>query len=101
LEIACDYCGEQGNSAAWDEFRVEVEQKIRDVRGHGRSIPVVFLSRPHAEYLAEPATIRNADLIIMGHSHGLLKWSTLHSGTLPQLLAEAPCPVLTIPEKTA
>lgn len=56
---------------------------------------IVPLPEPKAKSLTEAVITRNADLVVIaGESR---EWLTLHEGTLPELLRDVPCPVMTFP----
>lgn len=95
-ELACDYYDDVGEYFAWDKF----QERLDRVLPHGPGMnPMrsVLLNKPYPQNLAELARVWEADLLVIGHSHRLLKWSLFKSGTIPQLLADANCPILTVP----
>jgi nucleotide-binding universal stress UspA family protein len=96
-ELACDYYDNVGEYCAWDKFRERLEGVLSHDGRQAEPIRSVLLEKPYAQSLAEVARRHEADLLVIGHSDHLLKWSVLRSGTIPHLLAEANIPVLTVP----
>jgi nucleotide-binding universal stress UspA family protein len=96
-ELACDYDDDLRKYSAWEKFR---DSLARDLTSEGAGIEpdhAVLLKRPYPQHLADLASARKADLLVIGHSHRLLTWSHFRSGTIPRLLAAADCPILTLP----
>jgi nucleotide-binding universal stress UspA family protein len=80
----------------WVELRESV-RKLLDDEHNPNELPlhIVPLPEPKAKSLIEAVITRNADLLVIGGENR--EWLTLHEGTLPELLADVPCPILTFP----
>lgn len=96
-ELACDYYDDVGEYLAWDKFSERLDKVLPQRAGKRNPLRSVLLNKPYPENLAELARAWGADLLVLGHSNRLLKWSLLKSGTIPQLLANASCPILMVP----
>jgi nucleotide-binding universal stress UspA family protein len=96
-ELACDYYDDVGEYCAWDKFRERLERVLPRNGAKLTPMRTALLSKPYGQNLAELARVWEADLLVIGHSDHLLKWSLFRSGTVPHLLAEANCPVLIVP----
>jgi nucleotide-binding universal stress UspA family protein len=96
-ELACDYYDDVGEYCAWDKFRERLERVLPRDGAKLTPMRTALLSKPYGKNLAELARVWEADLLVIGHSDHLLKWSLFRSGTIPHLLAEANCPVLIVP----
>jgi nucleotide-binding universal stress UspA family protein len=80
----------------WVELRESV-RKLLDDEHNANELPlhIVPLPEPKAKSLTEAVITRNADLVVIGGANR--EWLTLHEGTLQELLADVPCPILTFP----
>jgi nucleotide-binding universal stress UspA family protein len=96
-ELACDYYDDVGEYLAWDKFRERLERVLPHRGARMSPLRSVLLNKPYPENLAELARAWEADLLVVGHSHRLLKWSLFKSGTIPKLVADASCPIMTVP----
>lgn len=73
------------------------ELKRLEPASFAKSISPIVLSEPPVESLVELAIAREADLIIFDQRGSFLS-PHLHRGLLSDVLATAPCPVLTLPK---
>jgi nucleotide-binding universal stress UspA family protein len=96
-ELACDYYDDVGEYLAWDKFQERLSHVLPHRGARMNPLRSVLLNKPYPENLAELARAWEADLLVVGHCHRLLKWSLLKSGTIPQLVADANCPIMTVP----
>jgi nucleotide-binding universal stress UspA family protein len=80
-----------------EDFQQDLRRELASAGLNHHGVTPLLLTKPHAEQLAELALIRKSDLVVIGHGHQLMEWSAIRSGTIPRLLAEAPCPVLILP----
>jgi nucleotide-binding universal stress UspA family protein len=80
----------------WAELRESV-RKLLDDEHHANELPlhIVPLAEPKAKSLIEAVITRNADLVVIGGANR--ECLNLHEGTLQELLADVPCPILTFP----
>lgn len=80
----------------WAELRESVRKLLDDGR-NANELPlhIVPLPEPKAKSLTEAVITRNVDLVVIGGANR--EWLTLHEGTLQELLAHVPCPILTFP----
>jgi hypothetical protein len=72
-------------------------RKLLDDEHNANELPlhIVPLPEPKAKSLTEAVITRNADLLVIGGA--TREWLTLHEGPLQELLADVPCPILTLP----
>ena len=82
----------------WVGLRESV-RKLLDDEHTANELPlhIVPLPDPKAKSLTEAVITRNADLVVIGGASR--EWLTLHEGTLQELLADVPCPILTFPAR--
>lgn len=83
---------------SWDSFKGAVYAQVPFMRGTLPALHGVRLE-PGTQSLVDLAVARESDLVMMGVRHKLMDWPSLGRGALPRLLAEAPCPVMTIPHE--
>lgn len=85
------------HSVPWKIFRGDVLELLSaEERPHLPATPI-HLPTSDAELLTELMIARDADLVILAGRHR--EWLTLHAGLLQDLLAGAPCPVLSFPPR--
>jgi nucleotide-binding universal stress UspA family protein len=87
---------EQTNSQ-WLEFRESAWKLLSDHGSNELPLHIVPLPEPKAKSLIEAVITRGADLLVIGGESR--EWLTLHEGTLPELLADVPCPIITFPAR--
>ena len=99
LEIAYrDVAEEQRDYDDWLGFKKAVKNLLPFEDGAKPHLHAVFLEEPESESLVHTAVARGVDLLILGIRHKFLEWPTLRvGGIMPRLLAEAPCPLLVVP----
>ncbi|MGA9717450.1 MAG: universal stress protein [Acidobacteriaceae bacterium] len=103
LEIAYrDVAEEKRDYEDWLTFKKAVKDLLPFEDGAKPHLHAVFLEEPESESLVQTAIARGVDLLILGIRHKFLEWPTLRvGGIMPQLLAEAPCPLLVIPTRAS
>ncbi len=79
------------------EFRESVWKLLPEYSANEFPLHIVSLPEPKAKALTEAVITRSADLVVIGGENR--EWLTLHEGTLPELLANAPCPIITFPTR--
>lgn len=81
----------------WLELRESVRKLLPGQDANELPLHIVPLPEPKAKSLTEAVITRNTDLVVIGGESR--EWLTLHEGTLPELLADVPCPIITFPTK--
>jgi nucleotide-binding universal stress UspA family protein len=81
----------------WLELRESVWKLLHERGANELPLHIVPLPEPKAKSLTEAVITRSADLLVIGGESR--EWLTLHEETLPELLADVPCPIVTFPTK--
>ena len=83
----------------WNSFKVAVHAHVSLQGGSMPALHGMVLEQKGTGSLVDLAISRDVDLLMVGVRHKLIDWPSLGRGALPRLLAEAPCPVMTIPRE--
>jgi nucleotide-binding universal stress UspA family protein len=81
----------------WLELREAMWKFVARDGTNELPLHIVPLPEPKAKSLTEAVITRSADLVVIGGENR--EWLTLHEGTLPELLADVPCPIITFPTR--
>jgi nucleotide-binding universal stress UspA family protein len=81
----------------WFGLRESVRKLLSDNAASELPLHINSLPEPKAKLLTEAVISRGADLLVIGGESR--EWLTLHEGTLPELLADVPCPIITFPTR--
>lgn len=93
-----DVAEEQKDYSDWLEFKKAVKDLLPLENGRKPILHADFLEEPEADNLVRMAIARQVDLLILGIRHKFIEWPTFRvGGIMPRLLAESPCPLLTVP----
>ena len=85
-------------NSQWLKFRKSVSKLVGLDGADELPLHTSHLPEPIAKLLIEAVIARTTDLLVIGCENR--KWLTLHEGTLQELLADVPCPILTFPTTT-
>lgn len=86
---------EQNMSSQWPEFRESVRKMLPSYCASGLPLHIVALPELSAKSLTEAVISRAAELLVIGGESR--EWLTFKEETLPQLLGDVPCPIITFP----
>lgn len=80
----------------WNAFEKSFKESAPDVAFLGKSLRTLVSDCAPGMAIADIAEDRNADLIVMGAHPAPARVAHFAAGTVPQVAAEAPCPVMTL-----
>lgn len=78
----------------WPFFRRAMSSLLSQQDAEELPLGTDQLPEPRARSLAEAVVARGADLLVLGGENR--QWLMTHQGTLPELLCDVPCPILTM-----
>jgi nucleotide-binding universal stress UspA family protein len=83
-------------AADWNAFEAKFKESLPDAVSVGKSLRTLVSDCAPPRAIVDVAEERNADLIVMGARPGPARVTHFAAGTVPQVAAEATCPVMTL-----
>jgi nucleotide-binding universal stress UspA family protein len=85
--------------ADWHDFERAFFVLAETVRKSDLAVHEIVLEETSPDAIINLAIVRDADLLIVEAQHRLFDWPSV-GGKLTGLLAAAPCPVMTVPQRS-
>ena len=83
-------------AADWNAFESKFRENLPDAAPLGKSLRTLVSDCAPGRAIVDVAEERNVDLIVMGAHPGSARVTHFAAGTVPQVAAEATCPVMTL-----
>lgn len=83
-------------AADWNAFEAKFKESLPDAVSLGKSLRTLVSDCAPGRAIVDVAEERNVDLIVMGAHPGPARVTHFAAGTVPQVAAEATCPVMTL-----